>query len=287
MATARAVAGGLLSGLGAGMVAQDTQRREQAERLRQEALERVRRQEDRDFQMRRDETAHQRALEREERGNEQRRGLLYRTETDAEGNLHGITQGGDVKDLGINTGRPGGLLPAGSGSGGGGDELSGITMSAEEKRAYDEVKSRYTAPNGDRVDWQAFIQHLRSMPEERGGARWNEIADYLTGSIGTNMSEAEAREQARREASSRMSVWKSREAEFPDTGGDPERWIEQRTRELMGGPPRQTTSQGGQPASDTPPAPRDRAQRVVGQVYQAPDGRLVEWTGEGWRLVER
>jgi hypothetical protein len=35
-----------------------------------------------------------------------------------------------------------------------------------------------------------------------------------------------------------------------------------------------------------PPAPRDRAQREAGQIYTAPNGRLGEWTGTRWRLVE-
>lgn len=36
---------------------------------------------------------------------------------------------------------------------------------------------------------------------------------------------------------------------------------------------------------DNVPAPRDPAQRVVGQVYTAPDGRKVRWRGDGWELV--
>lgn len=34
-----------------------------------------------------------------------------------------------------------------------------------------------------------------------------------------------------------------------------------------------------------PPAPRDKAVRVIGRIYSAPDGRKVRWTGEGWELV--
>lgn len=34
-----------------------------------------------------------------------------------------------------------------------------------------------------------------------------------------------------------------------------------------------------------PPAPRDPSQRKVGQVYAAPDGRNIQWTGKGWQVV--
>lgn len=34
-----------------------------------------------------------------------------------------------------------------------------------------------------------------------------------------------------------------------------------------------------------PPAPREASQRTVGKAYKAPDGRLIEWTGKGWKLV--
>ena len=33
------------------------------------------------------------------------------------------------------------------------------------------------------------------------------------------------------------------------------------------------------------PAPQEVSQRVVGTTYKAPDGRLIEWTGKGWKLV--
>lgn len=34
------------------------------------------------------------------------------------------------------------------------------------------------------------------------------------------------------------------------------------------------------------PAPRDPSQRVVGRRYQAPDGRIIIWRGDGWEQVE-
>jgi hypothetical protein len=45
------------------------------------------------------------------------------------------------------------------------------------------------------------------------------------------------------------------------------------------------TITGVQVQSQGIPAPRDPAQRKVGQVYAAPDGRNVQWTGKGWMVV--
>lgn len=36
-----------------------------------------------------------------------------------------------------------------------------------------------------------------------------------------------------------------------------------------------------------PAAPRDAEHRVIGQVYSAPDGRSVKWTGQGWQVVSQ
>jgi hypothetical protein len=47
----------------------------------------------------------------------------------------------------------------------------------------------------------------------------------------------------------------------------------------------QPDSQSVRPALAGAPAPRDPAQRKVGEVYTAPDGRNVKWTGQGWLVV--
>jgi hypothetical protein len=44
-------------------------------------------------------------------------------------------------------------------------------------------------------------------------------------------------------------------------------------------PPAQRTTQ------DIAPAPRNPADRNVGTIYAAPDGRKVEWTGQGWKVI--
>lgn len=252
---AKAILGGLLSGLGSGMVNQAEQRRQEALERARELRRQMERQEDRDwrreerseerdFQTARDDIAHSRTMERDEAQDRRGRGLLSTTVTSEDGNLYGITREGSA----INTGVRPAPTAARSGSGSGGDiEGSGITMSAEEKRLYDELKDRYTNRNTQTIDWDGFISHLRSMPQERGAARWNEIADHLTGGIGTNMTEEEARTKAAREAQGRMGAFRSRESEFPETGGDVETWTQNRIRELMGGG---ATSQSGQQSNE-------------------------------------
>lgn len=55
-----------------------------------------------------------------------------------------------------------------------------------------------------------------------------------------------------------------------------------RTPQLGGGKKKASTA--AETATDYPPAPRDVTQRVQGQVYTAPDGRLVQWTGAAWKV---
>lgn len=42
---------------------------------------------------------------------------------------------------------------------------------------------------------------------------------------------------------------------------------------------------GAEPAGNVLPAPTNQADRVVGQTYRAPDGRMVIWRGNGWEQV--
>ena len=56
----------------------------------------------------------------------------------------------------------------------------------------------------------------------------------------------------------------------------------------QGGQPKGATAPGLIEADDeeAPPAPRDPAQRRVGQVYTAPSGARATWTGQGWKPVD-
>lgn len=60
---------------------------------------------------------------------------------------------------------------------------------------------------------------------------------------------------------------------------------QQRGRSNLTGPGKEITGIEVRNAPALPPAPRNAADRKVGQVYAAPDGRKVEWTGQGWKVV--
>lgn len=237
------IVGGLLSGVGQGMVSQAEQRRQEALEKARELRRQQERQEDRQWQQSRDEASrafsaerddlsHERALEREQASTETRGGLLSRVDYDEEGNAIGITQSGQVKQLGYRRAPTAGSRGGGAGGGAGADAESEVfaMMSPEEKRTYDEIKDRFTNRLTNVVDYEGLVSHLRSMPNERGGSRWNEIADLLTGDIGASMTEAQAREQAEQEAKQREG-WRGEG--FPDDNRDA--WVEQRARELRGG----------------------------------------------------
>ncbi|MEQ9131108.1 MAG: hypothetical protein RJQ08_13630 [Salinisphaeraceae bacterium] len=267
-----------------------------------------------DFQALQQEAREEAALELERISNEYARqesetefnrekGLLTRVMNDETGRVQGVTKGGEVKDLGFSvaTGVAGSAASGGgSASAGGADapdgpENTGIEMTAGEKRTYEELKGRYTDPNTDQVDYDKLVQHLRSVPLERGGERWNQIADQLTGSIGTNMPASEARAQARREADNRKSLFKPRSSEFSETGGDEKAWIDMRTRELVGGGQGSANrgnrqANAGKPASGggAPPGQGTQASPFKGtsQAHiewfknSAPKGAVIEVEGK-------
>lgn len=110
-----------------------------------------------------------------------------------------------------------------------------------------------------------------------------------TGS-GYGMETAQAAERAQAEAEDKAGYFSADSTDFKDYGGSRERFITERTRQIMGG-------QGSVPAPQVqsiPPvtqeasalaAPQDPTQRQVGQVYRSPNGQLGKWTGQGWKIV--
>lgn len=236
--------GGALEGVGQGMVESGRAKREAAlEDLRhQRDLERDDRQygrqverEDLGYQreMARDEQKYERDLEADERDYRQRRGLLgYEHELGQQSDTAAYER--DVKMAKLEAELKGTTTTGGEGGGTGAEGAPGFAMSAEEKRVYDEVKARYTDEMTKKVDWAAMTAHLRDMPAERGGQRWGEIADYLSGGVGARMTAEEALDAAKREADQKDSIWTSKATAFPETNGDKEKWIEQRAMELHG-----------------------------------------------------
>lgn len=318
------IAGGLLSGLGTGMVAQAQSRREAAMARAKALREERRRQEDFSFKREQAETERDFKMSRDEAKAERERGLLHKTEEAEGGELYGITRGGKTKDLGIKAAQKDG----GKGGGAGG-ELRSSDLSLIE-RISDKVWGKKDA------DGQFVIPDDASENYTRTGARAEELlahgvlplqAGHIAAlSIKGPLSKEEARKLAEREAIDNVGDWRD-ELSAGMTGDKSERdkYIEQRVPELMrdsreaerryqrivrgggdapsrsgrqsgrsgqdtrrSGPSQpKPQAQSGQKASQAPAAPRDRTARTVGQVYQAPDGRLIEWTGQGWRLVEQ
>lgn len=166
----KAIAGGLLSGLGQGMVAQDEVRR-RAEERRQEALRRAReRQEDRDFQVQRDEAQrvfqtgledrrfkNQQTLEGQRAARDAQ--TITSTITGEDGSVYGITKTGGRIDLGIKA------PPKGSGSGSAPAEVQSAEWLARHMAA-----SEGREPTAqDMVEAHRQIRTAKDNPNQRAG----------------------------------------------------------------------------------------------------------------------
>lgn len=153
------LAGGLLSGIGQGMVAQDDVRRK-AEEKRQEALRRAReRQEERDWQAQRDEANRAFQIERDEAAHQRQGGLLTGTVTGEDGELYGITRSGQSVKIGI---RP-------SATGGGKATPPAEVQAAEWlARNTAESEGRDVTPE-DRLRAHEIIRTAKDNPNQRAG----------------------------------------------------------------------------------------------------------------------
>lgn len=212
--SAKAIIGGVLDGAGRGMVAQDEQRRREAEQSRERAMRVAERLADRDWRTQQSEADRawresqseaDRAWQSSEAeaAREGRRGLIADAFTDPSGDVWGVTAGGERVELDGKEALDPDKRGAGYPGGGGG---APVEMTAQEKRVYDELKDRYTNPNTKETDWQGLVGHLRGMPAERGGQRWGVLADWLTGDVGAQMTGPEAREAAEGEARGRRGL---------------------------------------------------------------------------------
>lgn len=242
MASKTAIAGGLLSGLGEGLMTR-------AERKREEALARAKmiakqqvRQEDRAFK--REMAEEDRTFEREmasEKENRQR-GLLYGTKTGPKGNVYGITRGGETMDLGIQER----------------DKNEG-GMSASDKRAYDMAVQRHTREtmDGKQTDWAAVAKTLRNQGHE-DLARIAAPTDREQSRIDTDSNAwLDAKAQAEKEAEARNpigpDILRGEATEEAYEGMTQPEWIERRAREIY----RERAGQGG---ADADRAPRQTVQ---------------------------
>lgn len=179
------------------------------------------------------------------------------------------------------------------------DAASGARASAEEEkeRQFELRKATATKPMTTNELWNAVVERNSTYEQIDGNpldtrkvTNWGSVANDFR---------AHGREDLARFAAGApdpsSSAWRS--LEIPPDLRPPERAASGSPRTAAPSPvTQQPPSQAGTPSSSPPPgtqpstpqsaapaAPRDPAQRKVGQVYTAPDGRLIEWTGQGWR----
>jgi len=160
----KTVLGGLLTGIGEGMVAQEHNRQKLLLEDQREAREYARELRDREFRSSEraasEERADQRAATSDDRADtrakenrDESKGLLRYITPDAEGNMMGVTGGGETKGLGFKSGRKQ-------------DQAAG-GMSAEDQRIYKAVLDTYTTGKGslegEQTDRQGAAKHLQAI----------------------------------------------------------------------------------------------------------------------------
>ena len=209
MGRSQAITGGLLTGLGEGILLKAENRREDLATEQEAARERAR--ELRRELMREGEFAERR---------EHERGLLSNVITGEGGDVHGITRGGDVTDLGFKA-RP----TAGAASASG--------MSAGDKRILDTAKDIYTTTDlsGEKTDWTKVATHLR----KRGHEDLAQLVDPEKGPTTTDVNSdeyLEAQRMAEEWASDQAGFFSSDKSDFSDYGGNKTEAIQAKTREF-------------------------------------------------------
>jgi len=288
--------GGLLSGVGKGMVEQA-----KGKAARDAMLAKL--QADRDADdlrykrdLERDDLKAQRSTEAADLKHQRTQGEVTRTETDADGNTFGITRGGEKVDLKIKG------LPGGGKTGQDPARVKEANWLVKNgiypdlATAYEATRERVGMNDEDKrkaaITWASdqkdeFGEPLYDTPEKLAGAvsSYQKLLDgdsegFVRSLKKVNPDEApKPEQQAKGFFESLFSNDESAVAATPAPGRD------------LPGPADAAGSAGAQPQGDGtegsfPPAPRDPAKRKVGQTYLAPDGRKVEWTGQGWRVVQ-
>lgn len=245
---ARAVTGGLLSGLGRGIIAEGARRREdaliaqeredrqaeidrqQAEQMRREAVARAR--EIRQDLMRQAES---------ERSREESRGLLRSTVTGEDGTVYGVTQGADVKDLGFKA------APKGSSS-----DDDGTGLSVKDKRLWDTVKDRFTTKGlqGETTDWKAVAAEFKR--QNRPDLAQLAAPPGAGATIDVNSDQyMKAEQMAEDWVNGQAGFWRSDKTDFAQYGGNREEAKQAKTMEFY----RQLTGQGASKGAQANPEP--------------------------------
>lgn len=237
---ARAIVGGALEGLGQGLAQRAQNKRDDTERLRQEAVERAR-------QMRQDLMyQEQQRLQRENSNNQ-----VAQTVADADGNLRAITRGSDVRDLDFK-------VPPPRSTSSGADESG---FSAGDQRLWNTVTERYTQDGGlsgvDNIDWAAVSREFTRM-NRPDLARLAGPADAQP-TIDTQSSEwSKAEEMAEQWIKEKTTVLGRDSTQLAEYGGSRTQARLAKTREFydqLTGRSDMGTDESGQPSAPAASAP--------------------------------
>lgn len=249
----RAVAGGALAGLGDGLIEEARARREEAARALQQEQRTAERLQDRAWAV-------------------EDRDLAYARSRRGRGSGGGRRSGGGSGG-GTPTMNPDGSFSFAYSP----DDPSAVRTNKirAQARAMSEGRSEITPEDylwaessGDQV-----------APEARARLVQTEAAAIRDSSAAFDMSPEEIMEQATRTVDSLLAP---PQAQQPQTGLLPDP-VSPATLPL----PQGLGSPAMQDQNDVAlPAPRDPAQRQVGQVYRSPTGAMGRWTGEGWEVVD-
>lgn len=241
---AKTIIGGLLSGLGTGMVQQGQERRQMAEQMRREALESVRRQEDREFTLQRDEASRQFQIERDEMG--------YQRQVELANMRH-------QQQLGLL-----GARASLKGSGAGGQ----VELTASDRNLMNSVAQNYwgrmNAAGQWMIDPEARDNYAETLSRAEAiamrGVPVTEAVRIAAQSISGPVDETKAREIAQAEADEQIGGWFK--------GGEKEEYIKKRVPEIMR-ESRQAQQQYEQILGGSVSSPSDTGQRTQIQSGQA------------------
>lgn len=234
--TEQAVAGGLLKGLGTGLVQRHEAEREAALERAREYRRRLERQDDRDWrtQLQDDAQAHQTATREADQAF--RKGLLTSVQPDEDGNLYGITAGGERKGLGVKAAPRSGSGRSGS--------------NADEQRVWTRFEEKHTSVDemsGQKItDYAAMAKDLRAKGYEALAKDAEPLAGERRGPLSEDPDYKAAEKQAREIAGDKAGWLSSDESDFEEYGGSREEFIRQKTMEIYNS---MTGAAGGESAA--------------------------------------
>jgi len=264
--TAKRIAGGLLAGLGEGML-------ESARAKREEAMLRLRE----ENQSSREKSRDDRATARDATQFNNRKGLLSSVVPDEAGNLIGITQGGETKNLDIKSGRK--------------KDQNNTGLSVDDKREIDIAIKPNTSGKGsfegETTDWEGVAASLIAAGRPDLAQR---VLPQTGGNSKTDVESSEYRESARlaeKWASDQAGYFSRDKTDFEGYGGNRAEAIQKKTleiyNEMKGGtaPASTGSAQTGAP-QDRTSAPPEQAGAPTGSgteadPYQASSQADINW----------